>query len=139
MPPPGARSWPPANASASPPPKRWPPQACTEMRAIALQRFAPDGDTTALVMTERPQPAPHAAGEVPVRVKACSLNFRDWLMLAGQYNPNQQMTLATVSDGAGEVVAWGDRTGDVEAKRVQVRGKVGGGRNIIKKERKYKI
>src|SRR3546814_4063138 len=76
MPPPGARSWPPANASASPPPKRWPPQACTEMRAIALQRFAPDGDTTALVMAERPQPAPPAAGEVLVRVKACSLNFR---------------------------------------------------------------
>src|SRR3546814_8862575 len=58
-------------------------------------------------MTERPQPAPPAAGEVLVRVKACSLNFRDWLMLLGQYNPKQKLPLVPVSDGAGEVVALG--------------------------------
>lgn len=78
------------------------------MRVIELQRFTP-GSTDGLVMAERPAPpAQPAPGEVLVRVKACSLNFRDWLMLQGQYNPKQKLPLIPVSDGAGEVVALGD-------------------------------
>lgn len=77
------------------------------MRAIELQSFSVD----ALRMAERPDPKP-AAGEVLVRVKACSLNFRDWLMALGQYNPKQKLPLIPVSDGAGEVVAIGDGVKD---------------------------
>ncbi|PJI42161.1 NAD(P)-dependent alcohol dehydrogenase [Ferrovibrio sp.] len=73
------------------------------MRAIELQDFSVD----ALHMTERPDPQPKA-GEVLVRVKACSLNFRDWLMAQGSYNPKQKLPLIPVSDGAGEVIAVGD-------------------------------
>lgn len=73
------------------------------MRAIELQGFSVD----ALRMAERPDPQPKA-GEVLVKVKACSLNFRDWLMAQGSYNPKQKLPLIPVSDGAGEVVAVGD-------------------------------
>ncbi|WP_370155993.1 NAD(P)-dependent alcohol dehydrogenase [Ferrovibrio sp.] len=78
------------------------------MRAIELRQFSP-GSTDGLAMAERPQPpAQPGPGEVLVRVKACSLNFRDWLMLQGLYNPKQKLPLIPVSDGAGEVVAVGD-------------------------------
>lgn len=73
------------------------------MRAIELQSFSVD----ALRMAERPDPQPKA-GEVLLRVKACSLNFRDWLMAQGSYNPKQKLPLIPVSDGAGEVIAVGD-------------------------------
>lgn len=72
------------------------------MRAIELQGFAADR----LVMAERPQPEP-GPGEVLVRVKACSLNYRDWLMVQGSYNPKQKLPLIPLSDGAGEVTAVG--------------------------------
>lgn len=72
------------------------------MRAIELQGFAADR----LVMAERPQPEP-GPGEVLVRVKACSLNYRDWLMVQGVYNPKQKLPLIPLSDGAGEVMATG--------------------------------
>jgi len=78
------------------------------MRVIELQRFCPDGSPAGLVMAERAQAAGPGPGEVLVRVKACSLNFRDWLMLLGQYNPRQTLPLIPTSDGAGEVVALGD-------------------------------
>lgn len=73
------------------------------MRAIELQSFSVD----ALKLVERPDPVPKV-GEVLVRVKACSLNFRDWLMALGQYNPKQKLPLIPVSDAAGEVIAVAD-------------------------------
>lgn len=73
------------------------------MRAIELQSFAVD----ALRMTERPEPKA-GPGEVLVAVKAVSLNYRDWLMSQGVYNPKQKLPLIPVSDGAGEVIAVGD-------------------------------
>jgi NADPH:quinone reductase-like Zn-dependent oxidoreductase len=80
------------------------------MRAIELQSFSVD----ALRMVERPDPQPKA-GEVLVRVKACSLNFRDWLMALGHYNPKQKLPLIPVSDGAGEVISVGDGVKDFKA------------------------
>lgn len=77
------------------------------MRAIELQSFSVD----ALRMAERPDPTPKP-GEVLVQVKACSLNFRDWLMALGQYNPKQKLPLIPVSDGAGEVISVGDGVQD---------------------------
>jgi NADPH:quinone reductase-like Zn-dependent oxidoreductase len=73
------------------------------MRAIELQSFSVD----ALRIVERPDPQPKA-GEVLVKVKACSLNFRDWLMAQGSYNPKQKLPLIPVSDGTGEVIAIGE-------------------------------
>lgn len=73
------------------------------MRAIELQSFSID----ALRMAERPEPKP-GPGEVLVAVKAVSLNYRDWLMSQGVYNPRQKLPLIPVSDGAGEVISVGD-------------------------------
>lgn len=43
-------------------------------------------------------------GQVRVAVKAISLNYRDYLMVEGNYNPNIPMPLIPCSDGAGIVV-----------------------------------
>jgi NADPH:quinone reductase-like Zn-dependent oxidoreductase len=56
--------------------------------------------------TRREPPAP-GPGQVLVRVKAASLNYRDLLMVTGLYNPKQPLPLVPCSDGAGEVVAVG--------------------------------
>lgn len=73
------------------------------MRAIELHGFALEQ----LKMAERPQPMP-GPGEAVVRVKACSLNYRDWLLVRGVYNPKQKLPVIPVSDAAGEIVAVGD-------------------------------
>jgi len=41
-----------------------------------------------------------AADEIVVRVRAASLNYRDWLMVEGRYNPKQKLPLIPLSDGA---------------------------------------
>jgi NADPH:quinone reductase-like Zn-dependent oxidoreductase len=46
-------------------------------------------------------------GEVRVAVRAVSLNYRDLLMIGGQYNPRQPLPLVPGSDAAGEVVEVG--------------------------------
>jgi NADPH:quinone reductase-like Zn-dependent oxidoreductase len=66
-----------------------------------------------LALVERPDPRP-GPGQVLVRLKAASLNFRDLLMVEGKYNPRQRLPLIPCSDGAGEVVEVGE-----EVTRVQ--------------------
>jgi len=56
---------------------------------------------------ERPEPAV-GRGQVLVRMKAVSLNFRDLLMVRGHYNPRQPLPLIPCSDGVGEVVDVGE-------------------------------
>jgi NADPH:quinone reductase-like Zn-dependent oxidoreductase len=58
-----------------------------------------------LVELADPSPGP---GQVLVRIRAISLNYRDWLMVQGKYNPRQRLPLVPCSDGSGEVVALGD-------------------------------
>ena len=60
-----------------------------------------------LTLVERPDPQP-GPGQVLIRVRAVSLNFRDLLTVDGKYNPKQKLPLIPCSDGAGEVVAVGD-------------------------------
>ncbi|HVT18374.1 MAG TPA: NAD(P)-dependent alcohol dehydrogenase [Thermoanaerobaculia bacterium] len=60
-----------------------------------------------LVEAERPEPRP-GFGQVVVRVRAASLNYRDLLTIEGRYNPKQPLPLIPCSDGAGEVVATGE-------------------------------
>lgn len=55
-----------------------------------------------IVEVERPSPGP---GEVLVRVRACSLNYRD---LMATKNPRQRRPIVPLSDGAGIVEAVGE-------------------------------
>jgi NADPH:quinone reductase-like Zn-dependent oxidoreductase len=59
-----------------------------------------------LELVERPEPEP-GPGEVLLRMRAASINFRDYMMVEGKYNPKQPLPLVPCSDGVGEVVALG--------------------------------
>lgn len=60
-----------------------------------------------LVIVDRPDPVP-AAGEVLIRVNACSLNYRDQAIVTGNYFGGKvDRDQVPLSDGAGEVVAVG--------------------------------
>ena len=54
---------------------------------------------------ELPQPG---LGQVRLRVRAVSLNYRDLLMIRGHYNPRQPLPLVPGSDCVGEVEAVGE-------------------------------
>ncbi|HSF38630.1 MAG TPA: alcohol dehydrogenase catalytic domain-containing protein, partial [Thermoanaerobaculia bacterium] len=74
------------------------------MRAIEIRGgFGLDN----LTLVERPDPTP-GPGQVVVRMRAASLNYRDLLTVQGKYNPKQTLPLVPCSDGAGEVVAVGE-------------------------------
>jgi NADPH:quinone reductase-like Zn-dependent oxidoreductase len=60
----------------------------------------------ALKMIERPAPRP-AHGEVLMRVRATSLNYRDLALVKGGMAPRMKLPLVPVSDGAGEVLEIG--------------------------------
>lgn len=55
---------------------------------------------------ERKTPAPRR-GEVLLKMRAASLNYRDLLMVLGHYNPKQLLPLIPCSDGVGEIVEVG--------------------------------
>ena len=71
-------------------------------------------DSLDFVGRTTPTPGP---GEVLVRVRAISLNYRDLLMIKGRYNPKMALPRIPCSDGAGEVAEVGEgvtawKTGD---------------------------
>jgi len=72
------------------------------MKAYEINRFGID--ELDLVDREKPTPGP---GEVLVRIRAASVNFRDLRMVQGLYNPRLKTPLVPFSDGAGEIVAVG--------------------------------
>jgi NADPH:quinone reductase-like Zn-dependent oxidoreductase len=74
------------------------------MKAYRLHEF---GGPDALECEELPGPKP-GPGQVLVRVRAASLNFRDLMIAKGIYNPRLKLPIIPMSDGAGEVVATGD-------------------------------
>lgn len=55
---------------------------------------------------EIPQ-SPLTSHEVRVKIHACSLNYRDLMVIKGLYNPHQQLPFVPLSDGAGEVTEVG--------------------------------
>ncbi len=59
-----------------------------------------------LKRVELPMPTP-GPKQVLCRVRAASLNYRDLMMVRGEYNPRQPLPLIPLSDGVGEVVAVG--------------------------------
>ena len=60
-----------------------------------------------LTVAERPEPRP-GPGQVLLKMKAYSLNYRDLLVVKGLYNPKMKLPVVPLSDGVGEVVAIGD-------------------------------
>jgi NADPH:quinone reductase-like Zn-dependent oxidoreductase len=73
------------------------------MKAYRLHEFAgPD----ALRREELPSPTPRP-GQVLVRIRAVSLNYRDLMISKGVYNPRLKLPLVLLSDGAGEVASTG--------------------------------
>jgi len=74
------------------------------MRAYQLPKGGAGID--ALVKVERPDPKP-AYRQVVVKVKACSLNFRDLGIVRGTYRMPVRENLIPLSDGAGEVIEVG--------------------------------
>src|ERR1700753_854748 len=60
-----------------------------------------------LVLEERPDPTP-GRGEVRLRMRAASLNFRDVSLARGTYDPRLALPAVLGSDGVGEVIARGD-------------------------------
>lgn len=82
------------------------------MRAYEIQQFGIDN----LKLVDRPDPT-LGSGQVLIRMKAWSLNYRDLLVVEGKYNPKLKMPMLPLSDGAGEVLGVGDgvtrlKTGD---------------------------
>ena len=61
-------------------------------------------DKLALVEQEAPTVRPD---EVLVRIRAASLNYRDVMVAAGDYNPRMKLPAVPLSDGAGEIVEVG--------------------------------
>lgn len=73
------------------------------MRVWQIPAFGIDS----LEFASRPDPSP-GSGEVAVRIRAASFNYRDLMMIKGFYNPKLQFPRIPCSDGAGEVVAVGE-------------------------------
>ena len=67
-----------------------------------------------LVAAERPRPVA-GPGQVVLRMKAASLNYRDLLMVTGRYDPRIPLPLIPCSDGVGEIVEIGP---GVESRKV---------------------
>ena len=80
----------------------------------AWQLTGPGFDHLKLVEVPEPTPGP---GEVVVKVNANSLNYRDLMIVMGNYRVGSTFPLVPLSDGAGEVIAAGSgvtqwKTGD---------------------------
>lgn len=76
------------------------------MRAYRLSQGAASLDALQRVELDRPEPR---RGEVLIRVRACSLNYRDQMIVQGRYfgGPIDQ-AITPLSDGAGTVEAIGE-------------------------------
>lgn len=68
------------------------------MKLFEIQQFGIE--TLALVERETPRPG---RGEVLVKIRAASLNYRDYMTVSGTYNPKMRRPLVPLSDGAGVV------------------------------------
>ncbi len=79
------------------------------MRQYQLARA---GSIDGLAVVEVPKPTP-GPGEILVRIRAVSLNYRDLMTVKGVYAGPARPGLVPVSDGAGEVEAVGPGTSRV--------------------------
>ena len=79
------------------------------MKAWQLNGFSLDQ-----LSLEEPITPRAGKGEVLVQFHAASINYRDFMIANGFYNPNLKLPLIPLSDGAGEVVAVGDDVAELE-------------------------
>lgn len=86
------------------------------MQAWVLDAFGLDN----LKRAERPE-APCSARQVRVQFSAVALNYRDLLVVTGQYNPRMRLPRIPVSDGVGTIVEAGS-----EVRRFKVGDRVAG-------------
>src|SRR5688572_20065605 len=73
------------------------------MKAYEIEEFGIDS----LKLVEHEKPAA-GVGEVLVRLRAASLNYRDFMVVSGTYNPRMKVPAVPFSDGAGEIVSVGE-------------------------------
>ncbi len=73
------------------------------MKAYEISEFGIDK----LSLIERPMPE-LKAGQVMVRLRAASLNYRDLMVVSGTYNPRMKLPAIPLSDGSGEITALAD-------------------------------
>jgi NADPH:quinone reductase-like Zn-dependent oxidoreductase len=73
------------------------------MKTYEIQKF---GGPEGLELVDRSPPLP-GDYEVVVRIRAVSLNYRDLIVLRGQYDRKPQTGRVPLSDGAGEVISVG--------------------------------
>lgn len=82
------------------------------MRAWTVAEWGLENLT--LLEHDRPKPGP---GEVLVRFRSASLNYRDLLVVQGHYNPRFPRPMVPGSDGYGQIVELGPDTDEKLAKR----------------------
>lgn len=80
---------------------------------MRFYELADPGPEATLKMREVETPTP-AAGEVLVRIRACSLNYRDLMILRGEYGAAKHAPLVPLSDCAGDVTAVGSGVDDLQ-------------------------
>ena len=68
------------------------------MKSFEVQEFGIDQ----LALVERDTPRP-GLGQVLVRMQAASLNYRDYMLVKGVYNPKLKRPMVPLSDGSGVV------------------------------------
>lgn len=68
------------------------------MKQFEIREFGIENLTLAEVDTPRPE-----AGQVLVRIRAASLNYRDYMVVKGVYNPKMKLPMIPLSDAAGVV------------------------------------
>ena len=74
-----------------------------------MKRYVIDGTFTMEGLRQEETEAPRPGrGQVLVRIRAVSLNYRDLLMVTGNYSRNLKLPLVPLSDGSGEVVEVGE-------------------------------
>jgi NADPH:quinone reductase-like Zn-dependent oxidoreductase len=74
--------------------------------AVKLYELRGGFGLDALHLAERPRPDP-GANQVLVKVRATSLNYRDLMVVKGQYNPKMALPRIPLSDMAGVVESLG--------------------------------
>lgn len=73
------------------------------MKAIIIPSFGVEN----LQIIDRPEPKP-GFGQVLLKMKAWSLNYRDLLVVKGHYNPRLKFPFVPLSDGVGEIIGVGE-------------------------------
>src|SRR5438477_12452597 len=81
------------------------------MKAIEIKdKFGLDS----LTLVDRPDPQP-GPGQVLIKMRAWSLNYRDLLLAKGLYNPKLRLPFVPLSDGVGQIAGVGEGVTRVKA------------------------